>query len=87
MIEHDLEKVKRHRALRKKVADRQWGIEENPLEHTEHEVAELICLKCLQRWIGVYYTDLKDITCECGAKGFIIKTGQSLKEIDDGYYN
>ena len=47
----------------------------------EHEVAELICLKCLQRWIGVFPTSvpLKDAECECGAKGFIIKTGQTIE--------
>ncbi len=47
----------------------------------EHEVAELICLKCLNRWIGVYPTSvpLKDAECECGAKGFIIKTGQTIE--------
>lgn len=46
----------------------------------EHEVAELICLKCLHRWIGVYpvATDLKDIECTCGEVGFVIKTGQTL---------
>lgn len=80
MIEHDLEKVKRRRALRKKVKDRKWKVEDNPLDNIEHEVAELICLKCLQRWIGVYYTPLKEIVCECGAKGYIIKTGQTIEE-------
>ena len=46
----------------------------------EHEVAELICLKCLHRWIGVYpaETDLKDLECTCGEVGFVIKTGQTL---------
>ena len=46
----------------------------------EHEVAELICLKCLHRWIGVYpsETDLKDIECKCGEIGYVIKTGQTL---------
>lgn len=46
----------------------------------ENEVAELICLKCKHRWIGVYPTTvlLKDIECTCGEKGFVIKTGQSL---------
>lgn len=46
----------------------------------EHEVAELICLKCLRRWIGVYpaETDLKNLECTCGEVGFVIKTGQTL---------
>lgn len=48
--------------------------------YVEYEVAELICLKCRRRWIGVYPTTLllKDIECTCGEKGFVIKTGQSL---------
>lgn len=45
------------------------------------EIAELICLKCQKRWIGVYPHDqwLKNSICECGAKGLIIKTGQTLE--------
>lgn len=48
-----------------------------------HEVAELICLKCLSRWIGVYpdKTLLKDLECKCGAVGYVIKTGQTI-EVD-----
>ena len=47
-----------------------------------HEVAELVCLKCLHRWIGVYpeTTLLKDIECKCGATGAVIKTGQTIRE-------
>ena len=47
-----------------------------------HEVAELICLKCHHRWIGVYPENvlLKDIECKCGSVGYVIKTGQTLKE-------
>lgn len=46
-----------------------------------HEVAELICLKCLCRWIGVYpeKTLLKDLECKCGAVGYVIKTGQTIE--------
>ena len=49
-------------------------------EYIPHEVAELICLKCNARWIGVYpqSTLPKDIECKCGEKGFVIKTGQTL---------
>lgn len=49
-------------------------------EHLPHEVSELICLKCLHRWIGVYPegTPLKDLECQCGAVGYVIKTGQTL---------
>lgn len=47
----------------------------------EHEVAELICLKCLDRWIGVYpsKTPLKQLECKCGTVGYVIKTGQTLE--------
>ena len=47
-----------------------------------HEVCELICLKCLDRWIGVFAEGipLKDMTCTCGEKGYIIKTGQTILE-------
>ena len=50
-----------------------------------HEVSELICLKCLGRWIGVYpeTTFLKDLECKCGEVGFVIKTGQSIVEYND----
>lgn len=46
-----------------------------------HEVSELICLKCLHRWIGVYPKDtpLKDIVCVCGESGYVIKTGQNYE--------
>lgn len=48
--------------------------------YDEYEIAELICLKCKKRWIGVFPTTLllKDIECTCGEKGYVIKTGQSL---------
>ena len=47
-----------------------------------HEVCELMCLKCLNRWIGVYPQKvlLKDIECKCGEIGYVIKTGQTLEE-------
>ena len=50
----------------------------------EHEVSELICLKCLNRWIGVYPSELplKDIECKCGEVGYVIKTGQTLPDVD-----
>ena len=50
-----------------------------------HEVSELICLKCLNRWIGVTAVGmpLKDMTCVCGEKGYIIKTGQTIEESED----
>jgi hypothetical protein len=50
-------------------------------ENTEHEVSELICVKCGKRWIGVYpiNTLLKEIECPCGEVGYVIKTGQDLE--------
>ena len=54
-------------------------------ENLPHEVAELICLNCHRRWIGVYpqKTLLKDLECKCGAVGYVIKTGQTLSEQGD----
>ena len=51
-------------------------------DNQPHEVSELICLKCLHRWIGVYPEEalLKDIECKCGEVGYVIKTGQTLPE-------
>lgn len=51
-------------------------------EAMPREVAELICLKCLHRWIGVYSADLplKHIRCTCGEVGAVIKTGQTIQE-------
>lgn len=48
--------------------------------NSPHEVAELICLGCRKRWIGVYRANLplKDMECKCGRVGSIIKTGQTL---------
>ena len=44
-----------------------------------YEIAELICLKCFDRWIGVYNLPLKELECKCGARGYIIKTGQTIE--------
>ena len=51
-------------------------------EYQEHEVCELICLKCLNRWIGVFPTKtlLKNLECKCGEIGYVIKTGQTIQE-------
>ena len=55
-------------------------------KNESHEVAELICLNCHQRWIGVYpeKTLLKDLQCKCGATGLVIKTGQTIRDEDIG---
>lgn len=51
-------------------------------EYLHHEVSEVICLKCLHRWIAVYpsRTLLKELECQCGKIGFVIKTGQTIRE-------
>ena len=51
-------------------------------EYLPHEVCEVICLKCLHRWIAVYpsKTLLKELECPCGEIGFVIKTGQTIPE-------
>jgi hypothetical protein len=52
--------------------------------YQQHCVAELICIKCRKRWIGVWpkETPLKDLECENCGPGFVIKTGQDLDESD-----
>lgn len=55
-------------------------------DYKPHEYAELICLKCFKRWIGIYQetTLLKDLECpQCEKIGFVIKTGQTLILDDD----
>lgn len=49
-----------------------------------HEVCELICLKCLNRWIGVFPQKvlLKELQCKCGEIGYVIKTGQTIRDSD-----
>ena len=52
-------------------------------EKTPHIVQELVCLKCLHRWIGVrpQGTLLKNLECpNCKNIGFTITTGQDLGE-------
>ena len=54
-------------------------------ENQPYEVAELICLGCHQRWIGVYpvSTTLKELECKCGTVGLVIKTGQTILGVDE----
>lgn len=52
-------------------------------ENEPHEVAELICISCGFRYIGVYpqKTYLKNLECsQCHKTGSIIKTGQTLED-------
>ena len=51
-------------------------------EQMPHEVAEVICLKCLKRWIAVYPAKcyLSELECAgCGESGYVIKTGQTIE--------
>jgi len=58
---------------------------EKKAENEPHEVAELICLKCFDRAIHIYpeKTPLKNLQCRCGEVGYLIKTGQTLKEVKE----
>lgn len=46
------------------------------------ETCEVICLKCLSRWIAVFPQEvlLKELECPEGHVGYAIKTGQTLAE-------
>lgn len=48
-----------------------------------HYAKEVICVKCLHRWIAVYNqkTPLKDLQCpNCQKQGYTIYTGQEYNE-------
>lgn len=65
--------------MRDKILD----IQDYIVEHTPHCTAELICVRCLHRWIGVWPEEclLKDLSCpHCKNKGAVITTGQILEE-------
>lgn len=52
-------------------------------EHTPHNTAELICVHCTSRWIGVWPQGvlLKDLACPyCSTRGTVITTGQMLED-------
>lgn len=51
-------------------------------DYLPHEVSEVICLKCLHRWVAVYpeTTLLKQLEYPCGEVGYVIKTGQTVPE-------
>ena len=51
-----------------------------------HEVAEVICVRCLYRYIAVMpeFSPLKDLECpKCRKRGGIIKTGQEYEEFTE----
>ena len=48
-----------------------------------HDLSEVICVKCLHRYMCIRPTDtlLKNLECpNCSEKGYIIETGQKLQE-------
>lgn len=54
-------------------------------ELSPHKVSEVICLKCLKRWLAVRPepTKLKDLECpQCKEKGFVIETGETLEQLE-----
>ena len=54
-------------------------------DHRPHLVSEVMCVKCLRRWIGIYPESvwLKELECENCGPGFVISTGQLLDNQDD----
>ena len=57
-----------------------------PIEaNMPHKVSEVICVKCGKRWISVRPKDtlLKDIVCmNCGC-GYVIETGEEMREVTE----
>ena len=51
-------------------------------KNMEHIVSELICIKCMERWIDVRPSNvwLKDVECPNCGKGYVIMTGQELND-------
>lgn len=54
-----------------------------PIEaHMPHKVSEVVCLRCLTRWIAVrpVGTLLKSMECpKCGGLGVVIETGEEME--------
>lgn len=51
-------------------------------EKMPHIISEVICVKCLCRFMCIRptITQLKDLECTNCGQGFIIETGQIIKE-------
>lgn len=50
-------------------------------EHMPHRVSEVMCAKCLSRWISVRpaITLLKQLECpKCGSQGYAFETGEVM---------
>lgn len=55
----------------------------NIFDYTPHKVSEVICLKCLYRWIAVRPSEtlLKTLECPyCRKSGYVIETGEVAEE-------
>jgi len=50
-------------------------------ENQPHKVSEVICVKCLKRWICVRpkVCKLKDLECPNCGPGYVIETGEELE--------
>ena len=54
-------------------------------EMSPHKVSEVVCLKCLKRWWAVRPEDTMLISLECpscSSTGFVIETGENIKQED-----
>lgn len=63
-----------------KVIDLRAKVEDN----LPHEVSEVICVRCGNRWIAVRpeKTLLKELQCsKCFLQGFVIETDESLEKL------
>ena len=57
-----------------------------PIEvNLPHKVSEVICVKCGKRWISVRPKDtlLKHIVCYNCGEGYVIETGEEMKEVTE----
>ena len=52
-------------------------------DNQPHKVSEVICVKCLKRWIAVRPVGcmLKDIECPGCGRGYVIETGEDYNNI------
>lgn len=55
-------------------------------EKMPHKVSEVMCVRCVRRWIDVrpVGVQLKDLMCPgCGETGGVIETGEEFREEDE----
>lgn len=55
-------------------------------EKMPHKVSEVMCVRCVRRWIDVrpVGVQLKDLMCPgCGETGGVIETGEEIQEDDE----